>query len=134
MAEKDMRLRAENVAGAKSESGAVNDKDALRQARRAARQERRQRRQEKFYRLHEGDEGHLSDLKVGQSACLLALHNDNPALRRRLLDMGLTKGVTVRVKKIAPLGDPVDIELRGYELCVRKSDLKNIDIKVVAGK
>lgn len=81
--------------------------------------------------LHAGQEGHLSDLKVGQKCELLSLHNDNPALRRRLLDMGLTKGVIVKVKKIAPLGDPVDIELRGYELCVRRSDLMNIDIKVV---
>lgn len=81
-----------------------------------------------------GEEGHLSDLKVGQSCELLALHNDNPALRRRLLDMGLTKGVTVKVKKIAPLGDPIDIELRGYELCVRKSDLMNIDVRMVADK
>lgn len=78
-----------------------------------------------------GQEGHLSDLRVGQRCELIALHNDNLALRRRLLDMGLTKGVTVKVKKIAPLGDPIDIELRGYELCVRKSDLMNIDVKVV---
>ena len=45
--------------------------------------------------------------------------------------MGITRGVEVKVKKIAPLGDPIDIELRGYELCVRLADLKNIDIKVV---
>ena len=82
-------------------------------------------------KLTAGQEGHLSDLRVGQKCEHIALHNDNPALRRRLLDMGLTKGVIVKVKKIAPLGDPIDIELRGYELCVRKSDLMNIDVKVV---
>lgn len=78
-----------------------------------------------------GQQGHLSDLKKGQTAKVLALHSDNKALRRRLLDMGITKGVEVTIKKIAPLGDPIDIELRGYELCIRKSDMKNIDIEVI---
>lgn len=80
--------------------------------------------------LKAGQVCRLSDLRVGQRCELIALRNDNPALKRRLLDMGLTKGVKVMVKKIAPLGDPIDIELRGYELCVRKSDLMNIDVKV----
>ena len=74
---------------------------------------------------------HLSDLKIGQKCKVLALHNDNPQLRRRLLDMGITKGVIVEIKKIAPFGDPIDITLRGYELCIRLSDAKNIDIEVV---
>lgn len=78
-----------------------------------------------------GEQGHLSDLKIGQVAKVLALHSDNKALRRRLLDMGITKGVEVTIKKIAPLGDPIDIELRGYELCIRKSDTQNIDIEVI---
>lgn len=78
-----------------------------------------------------GEEGHLSDLKIGQVGKVLALHTENKALRRRLLDMGITKGVEIEIKKIAPLGDPVDISLRGYELCVRLEDMKNIDIKVV---
>ena len=81
--------------------------------------------------LKSGQEGHLSDLKIGQVAKVLALHSDNKALRRRLLDMGITKGVEITIKKIAPLGDPIDIELRGYELCIRKADMKNIDIIVV---
>ena len=81
--------------------------------------------------LQEGEQGHLSDLKIGQVAKVLALHSDNKALRRRLLDMGITKGVEVTIKKIAPLGDPVDIELRGYELCSRKIDMQNIDIEVI---
>lgn len=82
-------------------------------------------------KLNIGEEGHLSDLLIGQKAIVLALHNDNPTLRRRLLDMGITKDVEVQIKKIAPLGDPIDITLRGYELCIRKEDMKNIDIKVV---
>jgi len=81
--------------------------------------------------LHPGEAGHLSDLKIGQTGVVLALHNDDPALRRRLLDMGITSGVAVTVKKIAPLGDPIDIVLRGYELCLRKADMANIDIKAV---
>lgn len=82
-------------------------------------------------KLNVGTQGHLSDLIIGQKAKVIAVHNDNKALRRRLLDMGITKGVEVKLKKIAPLGDPIDIELRGYELCLRLDDLKNIDIEVI---
>lgn len=78
-----------------------------------------------------GESGHLSDLKRGQKCVVLDFHNDNAALRRHLLDMGITKGVKIEVKKIAPLGDPVDILLRGYELCIRKKDMTSIDIMVV---
>ncbi|NMV82124.1 MAG: ferrous iron transport protein A [Erysipelotrichia bacterium] len=82
-------------------------------------------------RLQPGSEGHLSDLDRGQKAIVLDFHNDNAALRRRLLDMGITKGVVVEIKKIAPLGDPIDIRLRGYELCIRRKDMQSIDIKVI---
>lgn len=82
-------------------------------------------------KLNIGEQGHLSDLVIGQKAKVLMLHNENKALRRRLLDMGITKGVEVKLKKIAPMGDPVDIEIRGYELCLRLDDLKNIDIEVI---
>ena len=85
----------------------------------------------KSNKLHVGDEGHLSDLVKGQKGIVLGLHNNNPAVKRRLLDMGITTGVVVSIKKIAPMGDPIDIELRGYELCIRKADMKEIDIKVV---
>ena len=81
--------------------------------------------------LKAGNSGHLSDLTLGQTAIVVALHNKNKALRRRLLDMGITKDVLITIKKIAPMGDPVDVELRGYELCLRLEDMKNIDIKVV---
>jgi len=86
---------------------------------------------EKRKHLQVGEEGHLSDLRRGQKGIILNFHNDNAALRRRLLDMGITKDVVVEIKKIAPLGDPIDIKLRGYELCLRRLDMKGIDIKVV---
>lgn len=86
---------------------------------------------EKKKHLKPGEVGHLSDLKRGQKCIVLDMHNENKALRRRLLDMGITKGVQIRVKKIAPLGDPVDIEIRDYELCIRKAEMREIDIKVV---
>lgn len=86
---------------------------------------------QKKLKLKVGQEGHLSDLRRGQKAIVLNFHNDNKALRRRLLDMGITRGVLVEVKKIAPLGDPIDISLRGYELCIRKEDMRSIDVKVV---
>lgn len=87
--------------------------------------------QTKGVTLQPGCEGHLSDLVRGQKAIVLDFHNDNPALRRRLLDMGITKGVIIEIKKVAPLGDPVDILLRGYELCIRKKDMQSIDIRVI---
>ena len=88
-------------------------------------------KKQKKLSLHRGQEGHLSDLKRGQRCVVLDFHNDNAALRRRLLDMGITKGVIIEVKKIAPLGDPIDIALREYELCIRKADMEGIDIKVL---
>lgn len=73
----------------------------------------------------------LSDLKIGQRAIVLGLHMDKPEVRRHLLDMGITKGTKILIKKIAPMGDPVDIELRGYELCIRKEEMRNIDVEVI---
>ncbi|MFA5421638.1 MAG: FeoA family protein [Bacilli bacterium] len=87
--------------------------------------------QRRKLKLQLGCEGHLSDLDRGQKALVLNFHNDDAALRRRLLDMGITKGVVIEIKKIAPLGDPVDIRLRGYELCIRRKDMRSIDIKVI---
>ena len=84
----------------------------------------------KKQKIQIGSKCHLSDLSVGQKAKVVSLHNDNKALRRRLLDMGITQDVEIQIKKIAPFGDPVDIELRGYELCIRLSDMKNIDVEV----
>lgn len=69
----------------------------------------------------------LRDLKVGQSGTILK-NNTSGALKQRFLDMGITKGVEVKVLKIAPLGDPIEIEIRGYNLSIRKSDAEKIDI------
>ena len=82
-------------------------------------------------KLKVGEQGHMSDLVLGQRARILGVHNENKALRRRMLDMGITKGVEIEIKKIAPLKDPIDIQIRGYELCLRKSDMENIDIEVI---
>ena len=73
----------------------------------------------------------LSDLKKGMCARVVNVQNQNKSLRRRFLDMGITQGVVVKVKKIAPLGDPISVELRGYELCIRKSDMAEIDVEVI---
>ena len=81
--------------------------------------------------LKKGDKAHLSDLKIGQRAKVLGIHMDKPDIRRHLLDMGITRGTEILIKKVAPMGDPVDIELRGYELCIRKNEMKNIDIEVI---
>ena len=81
--------------------------------------------------LKKGDKAHLSDLKIGQRARVLGIHMDKPDIRRHLLDMGITKGTEILVKKVAPMGDPVDIELRGYELCIRKEEMKNIDVEIL---
>ena len=70
----------------------------------------------------------LKDLKVGESASVVRL-NSPGAPRRRLLDMGLTKGVKVTLRKVAPLGDPLEITLRGYELSLRKSEAELIEVE-----
>ncbi len=74
----------------------------------------------------------LSDLPIGQSAQILCSGCERGAYRRRLLDMGMTRGTIVKVKKIAPLGDPINLEVRGYELCLRKCDISNIIVKTIS--
>ena len=73
----------------------------------------------------------LSDLKVGQRARVLKLNETNKAIRRHLLDMGITQGTVVTIKKIAPMGDPIDIALRDYELCICKGDLSKIEVEII---
>lgn len=73
----------------------------------------------------------LSELKVGQKAKVLKINEQNKAIRRHLLDMGVTRGVEISIKKIAPMGDPIDITLRDYELCIRKADLNKIEVEVL---
>ena len=74
---------------------------------------------------------YLSDLKIGQRAVVIKLHEKNKAIRRHLLDMGITKGVEITIKKIAPMGEPIDIKLIDYELCLRKADLSQIEVEVI---
>ncbi|MEE0059459.1 MAG: FeoA family protein [Acutalibacteraceae bacterium] len=70
----------------------------------------------------------LKQVKIGQSAKVVKLHGEG-ALRRRIMDMGLTKGVEVYVRKVAPLGDPIEITLRGYELSLRKADAEMVEVE-----
>jgi ferrous iron transport protein A len=88
------------------------------------------KKQLKNYQI--GDHVSLSNLKKGQKAKVLSLTVEARQLRRKLLDMGITEGVQIKIKKVAPLGDPIDIELRGYELCIRRSDLALIFVEVIA--
>ena len=78
-----------------------------------------------------GEECKLSELQVGQKAEVLKLNEENKAIRRHLLDMGITRGVQITIKKVAPMGDPIDISLRDYELCIRKEDLSKIEVEVL---
>ncbi len=70
----------------------------------------------------------LNELKIGQKSKILAVNGEG-ALRRRLLDMGLTPRTEVMVRKVAPMGDPIEIHLRGYELTLRIEDAKKIEVE-----
>ena len=70
----------------------------------------------------------LKDVKIGESAVIEKLHGEG-ALKRRIMAMGLTRGTQVYVRKVAPLGDPMELTVRGYELSVRKADAELIEVK-----
>lgn len=70
----------------------------------------------------------LKQAKVGERLKVVKLHGEG-AVKRRLMDMGLTKGVEITVQKLAPLGDPIEITVRGYELSVRKADAEMIEVE-----
>ena len=70
----------------------------------------------------------LKDVKIGQTAVVKRLHGEG-ALKRRIIDIGLTKGTEVYVRKVAPLGDPLELTVRGYELSVRKADAEQIEVE-----
>ena len=70
----------------------------------------------------------LKNVKVGQTVLVTRLNGEG-ALRRRIMDMGITKGTTVYVRKVAPLGDPVEVTVRGYELSIRKGDAECIEVQ-----
>ena len=69
----------------------------------------------------------LKDAKVGQTVTVRRLHGEGP-VKRRIMDMGITKGVQLQVRKVAPLGDPMELNVRGYELSVRKADAEMVEI------
>ena len=70
----------------------------------------------------------LKDVKVGGTAVVVRLHGEG-AVKRRIMDMGLTRGTEVHVRKVAPLGDPMELTVRGYELSVRKADAEMIEVQ-----
>ncbi len=70
----------------------------------------------------------LKDIRVGDTVFVKKLHGEG-AVKRRIMDMGITKGVEVYVRKVAPLGDPVEINVRGYELSLRKADAQMIEVE-----
>lgn len=69
----------------------------------------------------------LKEAKVGDTVRVVKLHGEG-AVKRRIMDMGLTKGVDVQIRKMAPLGDPIEVTVRGYELSIRKADAEMIEV------
>jgi len=69
----------------------------------------------------------LREIKCGKTVTVTKLNGEG-ALKRRIMDMGITKGAKILVRKVAPLGDPIQINLRGYELSIRKSEAENIEV------
>lgn len=70
----------------------------------------------------------LKDAKIGETVKVTKVGGEG-AIKRRIMDMGITKGVNIKIMKVAPLGDPVEITVRGYELTLRKADCQNIEIE-----
>lgn len=70
----------------------------------------------------------LKDARIGDAVTVVKLHGEG-AVRRRIMDMGITKNVEIFVRKVAPLGDPIEINVRGYELSLRKADAEMIEIR-----
>lgn len=78
-----------------------------------------------------GEKCVLSDLEIGQKCRVLRLNETNKEIRRHMLDMGITRDTIITIKKVAPMGDPIDISLRDYELCICKKDLSAIEVEVI---
>lgn len=70
----------------------------------------------------------LKQVKIGDTAKIIKIHGEG-AIRRRIMDMGMTKGIEVYVRKVAPLGDPMELTVRGYELSLRKADAEMIEVE-----
>ena len=73
----------------------------------------------------------LKQVKVGDTVTVVKLHGEG-AVKRRIMDMGLTKGIPIHVRKVAPLGDPIEVTVRGYELSIRKADAEMIEVSLAA--
>ena len=71
----------------------------------------------------------LRDVKIGDTVKVVKLHGEG-AVKRRIMDMGITRGVEVYVRKVAPLGDPVEVTVRGYELSLRKADAEMVEVEL----
>lgn len=69
----------------------------------------------------------LKDVAVGETATVVKLHGEGP-IKRRIMDMGITKGAEIFVRKVAPLGDPMELNVRGYELSIRKADAEMVEV------
>ena len=69
----------------------------------------------------------LRDIKCGETVSVVKLHGEG-AVKRRMMDMGITKGTAIFVRKVAPLGDPVEVTVRGYELSIRKADAEMVEV------
>lgn len=72
----------------------------------------------------------LKDVKVGLTAKVIKLHGEGP-VKRRIMDMGITKGCVIYVRKVAPFGDPLEVTVRGYELSLRKADAQMVEIELI---
>jgi len=70
----------------------------------------------------------LKEAKIGETVRVVKIHGEG-AIKRRIMDMGLTKGVDVYIRKVAPLGDPIEVTVRGYELSLRKADAEQIEVE-----
>lgn len=70
----------------------------------------------------------LRSVKVGETVKVVKLHGEG-AVKRRIMDMGITKGVDVTIRKVAPLGDPIEVTVRGYELSLRKADAEMVEVQ-----
>ncbi len=72
----------------------------------------------------------LKDIAIGKTVRVVKLHGEG-AIKRRIMDMGITRGIEVQVRKVAPLGDPMQVTVRGYELSLRKADAEMIEIEAI---
>ena len=70
----------------------------------------------------------LREVPVGESATVVKIHGEG-AVRRRIMDMGITKGIQLTVRKVAPMGDPIQLNVRGYELSIRKADAEMVEVQ-----